>query len=89
MSQLQNEVKALFGCDGTVPLGDRFCCEHGLLSVLKRLFVWDNGTAPSQPNRPKTLRPLREEIKTLRPLREEIKTLSPLRKEVTKLQEEV
>ena len=43
--------KALFGCDGTVPLGDRSCCENDLLSALKRSFVWDNGTVPSQPNR--------------------------------------
>ena len=43
-------TKALFGCDGPIPLGDRFCCENGL-SILKRTFVWDDGMEPSQPNR--------------------------------------
>jgi len=47
----QSDAKALFGCNGSVPLGDRFLCENDLLSVSKRSFVWDNGTAPSQPNR--------------------------------------
>ena len=28
--------KGLFGYNGSVPLGDRFCCENDLLSVLKR-----------------------------------------------------
>ena len=28
--------KGLFGKNGTVPLGDRFCCENDLSSVLKR-----------------------------------------------------
>ena len=36
--------KALFGCNGTVPLGDRFCCGNDLLSVLKRSFVLEYRT---------------------------------------------
>ena len=43
--------KGLFGKNGTVSLGDRSCSENRILSVLKRSFVWDNGTVPSQPNR--------------------------------------
>ena len=31
-----NFLKGLFGKNGTVPLGECFCCENGLPSVLKR-----------------------------------------------------
>jgi len=37
-------IKALFGCDGSVLLGDLF-------SLLKLSFVCNNGTEPSKPNR--------------------------------------
>ena len=36
------KAKALFGCDGPIPLGDHFCCENGRFSILKWSFVWDN-----------------------------------------------
>ena len=36
LPSLRQQSKGLFGKNGTVPLGDRFCCENDLLSVLKR-----------------------------------------------------
>ena len=32
--------EGLFGKNGTVPSGDRFCCEKGLPSVLKQKEKW-------------------------------------------------
>jgi len=52
-------TKGLFGKNGTVPLGDRFCCENDLLPALERkenghLYGMGerNGTVVSYPNRP-------------------------------------
>jgi len=36
MKQKRKGNKGLFGKNGTVPLGDRFCCENDLPSVSKR-----------------------------------------------------
>ena len=47
-------VWGLFGKNGTVPLGDRFCCEKDLLRFEtegKGPFVWGNGTEPLYPDR--------------------------------------
>jgi len=41
-------LSRLFSYNGSVPFGDRFCCENDLLSVLKWKekgpFVWENRT---------------------------------------------
>jgi len=34
--EFSTKSKCLFGKNGTVQLGDRFCCENGLLSILER-----------------------------------------------------
>jgi len=53
------KAKGLFGKNGTLPPGDRFCRENRILSILKRKekgrFVWGNGTEPLYPNRPLNL----------------------------------
>ena len=46
-------IEGLFSKNGTVSLGDRFCCENNALSVLKRkgkgdLYGERNGTVASQ-----------------------------------------
>ena len=48
--------EGLFGKNGTVPSGDRFCCGNGHFLRFetegKGRFVWGNGAEPPHPNKP-------------------------------------
>jgi len=44
---ISNNIKGLFVKNRTIPSGDRFCCESGLLSILKwkeKSHLWCGGT---------------------------------------------
>jgi len=47
---IKPHIKALFGCDSSLPFNDHFCTENNL-SFLKRSFVWDSRAELLQPNR--------------------------------------